>query len=131
MEDVPIVETNDERVTDYGRYFLCVLVEKLDLVLQDAGLEFAQRRTICSLFADNLAAFVDSGWMESDAGRLWPILAFAERGPDSDLSVGALKRLFVPSLESYHGEGGAEGAVAYHFDRDPEIREWLTFTAGD
>ncbi len=132
MEDdaSPHIEKDDGQIDEFGRYFLCVVAKKLDLILEDAGIEVSQRRAICSLFCDDLATFLDAGWIEKEQDRLWPVLGFAKRGPDTEVSVGDLLQLLIPSSESFLSEGGAEGAVAYHFDHDAEAQELMSFRAG-
>ncbi len=127
---LPQIEKNDDRIDEFGRYFLCIIVEKLDEVLRSSGVATDQRRTICSLFADNLATFLDAGWLQSQNEKLWPVLAFAKRAADTPGAVGEILKLIIQSRESFHSEGGAEGAIARLFDEDKETREWLSFRAG-
>jgi len=129
-ETLPTVEKNDEQIDEFGRYLLAVVVQKLDEVLEHTSVSTDQRRQICSLFTDNFAAFLDHGWLENGDKRLWPLLAFAERDGDSADTVGKIKRLIVPAVESFHSEGGAEGAVMFHFDDDEEAKVWMSFTSG-
>jgi hypothetical protein len=127
---LPHVEKDDERIDEFGRYFFCVVAKQLDSVLQYAIIGPSQRRTICALFCDNLATFVDAGWIQAGQERLWPVLGFAQRAPDTECSVGDLLRIFIPSSESFLSEGGSEGAVAFHFEQDAQAKELMSFNAG-
>lgn len=126
----PALEQNDRLIDEFGRYLLCVIVQKLDTALVDSKVTELQRRKICSVFTDSLASFLDYGWLASeDDETLWPLVAFAER-KESDHGVEVPLRVIVPTKESYLGEGGAEGAIALRFEQNPEIQEWLAFRSG-
>lgn len=126
----PRLVMDDERIDEFGRYFFCTTVEMLHQILLNCRVtDTAQRRDVCTIFADNLATFLDVGWIQNKSQKLWPILAFAERVDHSQETIGHLDTLIIPSCESFHGEGGAECAIARHFDKDEEALKALMFQA--
>lgn len=130
-ESLPQVVRDDERIDEFGRYFLCTVVQKLDEVLRLSVANTVKRRDICTLFADNLAMFLDAGWLQNDHEKLWPILAFATRVNDGqEEEVGEIDELVIPVRESFLSEGGTQGAIIRHFDADKEAMEALKFRSG-
>lgn len=90
--------------------FQCSLIQVLDAVLKRHDLSLQARRAICRDFVGMSGVVLDQYWIESEAGRVFPVLGFAKKHPDYEpeelyLNNGAF------SFSEYAG-----GNIQWYFD---------------
>ena len=110
----------DDDYTDFGISFQAIIVEHLNRVLKDKGIEDqVGRREICETFMTGLASFFDQYWLQYDGKRVHPLLAFSEEYMDAKTPLEGLgKVLFAPGDFSHHEY--VFGTVADFYEDDEE-----------
>ncbi len=95
----------DEDYIDFGMAFQSVMVEHLNGVLAEKGVEDEEsRREICETFLSGLGDFFDQHWLECDGRRVHPVLAFAEHHLDVETPLEELGHVMFPSPRFAHRE---------------------------
>lgn len=74
----------DEAYEEMAAAFQCALIQVLDEVLRENELELPERRTICEAFARRSGVLLDQNWVETEAGRVFPVIGFTHIHQDYD-----------------------------------------------
>ncbi len=122
----------DEDYVDFGISFQSILVDHLNIVLKEKGVEEQDvRKDICETFLLGLGNFIDRYWFEYEGQRVHPMLAFSENHLDVHTPLEELGTvLFAPG--DFSQREYAVGVVADFFeDNEEEIPGIVTGIVGE
>jgi hypothetical protein len=102
--------THDDQYEEMAASFQCALIQTLDHALREQGLALEVRRAVCEAFARRTGVLLDQSWVESSAGRVFPVVGFARRHPDYD------PEQFIFNAGGFSFAEYAGGNLSWYFD---------------
>lgn len=116
----------DEDYIDFGIAFQSVMVEHLNGILTEKGVEDEDsRREICETFLSGLGDFFDQHWLDCDGRRVHPVLAFAENHLDLETPLQELGHVMFPATQFAHREY-VIGTLADFYEENQETIPGIT-----
>lgn len=118
--------SRNEDYVDFALAFQSLLVDQLNSVLKDRGMdEEIDRREVCEAFLAGLGDTLDQHWIDVDGERAHPILAFSENHLGPNTALPALGAVLFPS-EAFANREYVYGTVADFYEDHHESTPGIT-----
>jgi hypothetical protein len=107
----------DDAYEDMAATFQVMMIHWLNDALQQAGVEDREkRRAIINDFCFMFGIWKDQYWFRDSSGNaVFPCIAFAQKGPVTDVGLESLGKIFMPST-GFSFKEYVVGNLAYYFD---------------
>lgn len=73
---------NDDDYEEMTAAFQCFQIQALYQALKENGIEDCKIRKICEDFTHTLGVSLDQHWIESEAGKVFPVVGFTKTHSD-------------------------------------------------